>query len=299
MRRAMRLALVVVLFGLMSALGGCGETVEPGETGVVSDWGEVQPWTYAEGFHWVSPFYDVVHMTLRTQTYDMGGVAPADMDFGPEPSVNVLTEDQLAVRMDVSVQFHLDRGSAPEVFRLFGADYAGRLVHPIVRSAIRDAASTFSAMELVDDRARLQIEMEARVEELLHATVIARGLPEGAIVLDNILLRNIDLPDTLEESIANVQRQRQETERALQALETARAEAERAVVVAEAASRVRAIDAEAEASANRMVAASLTPEVIELRRIEATRDLLTNEHTRLVMVPSTGLMLSAPIPLLE
>lgn len=299
MRRAMRPLLVVVLFGLMSALGGCGETVEPGETGVVSDWGQVQPWTYAEGFHWVSPFYDVVHMTLRTQTYDMGGVAPADMDFGPEPSVNVLTEDQLAVRMDVSVQFHLDRGSAPEVFRLFGADYAGRLVHPIVRSAIRDAASTFSAMELVDDRARLQIEMEARVEELLHATVIARGLPEGAIVLDNILLRNIDLPDTLEESIANVQRQRQETERALQALETARAEAERAVVVAEAASRVRAIDAEAEASANRMVAASLTPEVIELRRIEATRDLLTNEHTRLVMVPSTGLMLNAPVSLVE
>ncbi len=299
MRRAMRPLLVVVLFGLMSALGGCGETVEPGETGVVSDWGQVQPWTYAEGFHWVSPFYDVVHMTLRTQTYDMGGVAPADMDFGPEPSVNVPTEDQLAVRMDVSVQFHLDRGSAPEVFRLFGADYAGRLVHPIVRSAIRDAASTFSAMELVDDRARLQIEMEARVEELLHATVIARGLPEGAIVLDNILLRNIDLPDTLEESIANVQRQRQETERALQALETARAEAERAVVVAEAASRVRAIDAEAEASANRMVAASLTPEVIELRRIEATRDLLTNEHTRLVMVPSTGLMLNAPVSLVE
>jgi|JI10StandDraft_1071094.scaffolds.fasta_scaffold276062_3 regulator of protease activity HflC (stomatin/prohibitin superfamily) len=299
MRRAMRPLLVVVLFGLLSALGGCGETVEPGETGVVSDWGQVQPWTYAEGFHWVSPFYDVVHMTLRTQTYDMGGVAPADMDFGPEPSVNVLTEDQLAVRMDVSVQFHLERGSAPEVFRLFGPDYAGRLVHPIVRSAIRDAASTFSAMELVDDRARLQIEMEARVEELLHATVIARGLPEGAIVLDNILLRNIDLPDTLEESIANVQRQRQETERALQALETARAEAERAVVVAEAASRVRAIDAEAEASANRMVAASLTPEVIELRRIEATRDLLTNEHTRLVMVPSTGLMLNAPVSLVE
>ena len=299
MRRAMRPLLVVVLFGLLSALGGCGETVEPGETGVVSDWGQVQPWTYAEGFHWVSPFYDVVHMTLRTQTYDMGGVAPADMDFGPEPSVNVLTEDQLAVRMDVSVQFHLERGSAPEVFRLFGPDYAGRLVHPIVRSAIRDAASTFSAMELVDDRARHQIEMEARVEELLHATVIARGLPEGAIVLDNILLRNIDLPDTLEESIANVQRQRQETERALQALETARAEAERAVVVAEAASRVRAIDAEAEASANRMVAASLTPEVIELRRIEATRDLLTNEHTRLVMVPSTGLMLNAPVSLVE
>ena len=299
MRRAMRPLLVVVLFGLLSALGGCGETVEPGETGVVSDWGQVQPWTYAEGFHWVSPFYDVVHMTLRTQTYDMGGVAPADMDFGPEPSVNVLTEDQLAVRMDVSVQFHLERGSAPEVFRLFGPDYAGRLVHPLVRSAIRDAASTFSAMVLVDDRARLQIEMEARVEELLHATVIARGLPEGAIVLDNILLRNIDLPDTLEESIANVQRQRQETERALQALETARAEAERAVVVAEAASRVRAIDAEAEASANRMVAASLTPEVIELRRIEATRDLLTNEHTRLVMVPSTGLMLNAPVSLVE
>lgn len=286
-----------MVLGLCLALGGCSETIEPGETGVVADWGELQPWTYGEGFHWVSPFYDVTHVTLQTQTYDMGGPVRADMDFGPEPSVNVLTQDQLAVAMDVSVQFHLDRASAPEVFRYFGANYADRLVHPIVRSAIRDAASTFSAMELVDDRARLQREMEQRVEERLESTLSARGLGADAIVVENILLRSIDLPDTLEESIANVQRQRQETERALRALETARAEAERSVVEAEGAARVRAIAAEAEASANRTLAASLTPAVVEIRRIEASRDLLANEHTRVVMLPSSGVTLTTPVPI--
>lgn len=233
----------------------------------------------------MDPFYDVHHMTLRTQTYEMGG-APPEEGRRPEPSVSVLTRDQLAVTMEVSVQFHLERASAPEVFRLFGEDYATSLVHPIVRSSIRDAASTFDAIQLVDDRAALQTAMEERIDMRLHETLAGRGIPENAIVIENILLRNIDLPDSIEASIAAVQQQHQETARATEALETARAEAERSVVEAEAAARVRQIEAESMATANRTISASITRETLELRRIEAMDHLISNEHSRVVMLPA-------------
>lgn len=266
-------------------LAGCSETINPGETGVVVNWGVTESWTYNEGFHWVDPFFDIHHMTLRTQTYEMGGGAAVE-GRPAEPSVAVLTRDQLAVTMEVSVQFHLERTTAPEVFRLFGEDYANSLVHPIVRSSIRDAASTFDAIQLVDDRAALQTAMEERIDMRLHETLAGRGIPENAIVIENILLRNIDLPDSIEASIAAVQQQHQETARATEALETARAEAERSVVVAEAAARVRQIEADATAAANRTISASITRETLELRRIEAMDHIISNEHSRVVMLPA-------------
>lgn len=276
-----------IVFALLAmvALTGCSETINPGETGVVVNWGVTESWTYSEGFHWVDPFVDVHHMTLRTQTYEMGGGAPEEGRV-PEPSVSVLTRDQLAVTMEVSVQFHLERTTAPEIYRLFGEDYANLLVHPIVRSSIRDAASTFDAIQLVDDRAALQTAMEERIDLRLHETLTGRDIPVDAIVIENILLRNIDLPDSIEASIAAVQQQHQETARATEALETARAEAERSVVEAEAAARVRAIEAESTAAANRMISASITRETLELRRIEAMDHIVSNEHSRVVLLPA-------------
>jgi len=41
----------------------------------------------------------------------------------------------------------------------------------------------------------------------------AHRVPAGAVIVDNILLRNIALPQSLSESIANVQRQRQDPRR--------------------------------------------------------------------------------------
>lgn len=295
MTNSVRMMAMAVMLMVLPGCSGCSEEIQPGTTGVVVSWGSLQPWTYGEGFHWIDPFYDIYVLSLRTQNYDMGGAAARNADGSagvqPEAAIEILTQDQLAVSLQVSVQFHLERSAAPEVYRLFGANYETSTVHPIVRSSIRDAASTFTAIALVDERDRLQTSMETRVEERLRSTLVARGLPENAIVIENILLRDIDLPASLEASIAAVQQQHQETARATEALETSRMEANRTVVAAEAAARVRTIEAESIASANRALSASITPETLELRRIEAMQALLSNPQTRTVFVPNTGMTL--------
>ncbi|MDQ3032584.1 MAG: prohibitin family protein [Myxococcota bacterium] len=291
----MLLSFVVLVVGT-----GCTETVNPGEVGVAVDWGETQSWVYPEGFHWVSPWVDVIHMSTRTQAYEMGSSGTPGARSGAEStlergeSISVLTQDQLSVTLSATVQFHLDATTAPIIYRMYGVTYADTLVHPLVRTAIRDAASSFSAIQLVDDRTRLQAQMERNVLSQLEETLHGRGIPIRAVVIENILLQDLDLPETLDESIAAVQRQRQATSQSEQALLTARAESERLQTEATGEAAALRIRAEGQAAANRLLAESMTPAILELRRIEATTAILRDGGTRTVMVPSTGLTLMMP-----
>lgn len=281
-------------------LFGCTETVNPGEVGVGVYWGETQTWVYPEGFHWTSPFMDVVHMSTRTQAYEMGQSGTPTATDGAEStvergeSISILTQDQLSVTLSATVQFHLNATTAPMIYRMYGVSYADTLVHPLVRTAIRDAASSFSAIDLVDQRPRLQTLMEANVQARLEDALAGRGIPTNAVVIENILLQNIDLPESLDASIAAVQQQRQQTVQRQQALLTAQAEADRLRTEAEGEAAATRIRADAQADANRALSASLTPAVLEQHRIEATIAILQDGGTRTVMVPSSGLTLMMP-----
>jgi regulator of protease activity HflC (stomatin/prohibitin superfamily) len=269
-------------------------TVSPGTVGVPVLFGSTQSYTLAEGFHFVNPFVSIYTLNTRTQTYEMGGGQTAESPGEDLPgnraddAVNVLTRDQLAVIMEVSIQFHLNAPSGPAVFRSFGEHYADSIVHPIVRAAVRDAASEFTAVALVDQRSRLQERMEGLVRERLLEILGGRHIEETAIIIDNILLRNIDLPTSLDEAIANVQRQLQETAAQHQALETAREVASRASVQAEGEARALTISSTAEAEANRTISASLTPALLRMRAIEATQAITTNPSTRTVILGGGG-----------
>jgi hypothetical protein len=66
---------------LLLLLAGCHDTIEPGQVGVVVDFGQVQPWTYPEGFHWTGGIgIEIEHMSTRTMSYEMGasGVTTED-----------------------------------------------------------------------------------------------------------------------------------------------------------------------------------------------------------------------------
>lgn len=267
---------------------GCSTTVEPGTVGVAVDWGTTQDWTYPEGFHWVGFGVDVYEMNTQLQSYTMGD------GEGEDRAIQCRTSDNLNVGVDVSVQFSLHEHTAPIVYRKLGTDYTGTVVYPSLRSAVRDAVAEFPAMEAVARRDRLGERMKELMRQLLTETLSSNGVPTYAIRIDNVLLRNVELPQELAESIARVQQQRNAAAERAQAIETARQEAERARIEAEGSARVaqiraeqaasvRLIEARAESDSNLMVSRSITPQVLELKRIEAQRALLSNDNTRLVI----------------
>lgn len=268
--------IALLLFSLV-AMGCSCATVQPGEVGIGVDLEGVQDTLYDPGFHMNGPTVEVIPLSLQTQTYEMAG----------DDSIHALTKDQLSVMLEVTINFALNREHAIDVYQAYSADYASRIVHPIVRTAVRDAASGFDAQQLVNDREGLQNQMEERVRRDLTNTLQQRRLPAEAIHIENVMLRNIDLPDSLDQSIAAVQEQRMQTQQRQQALETARAEAERLRTEAEGEAAARQIRAEAEAQANRTVAASLTPAVLEARRIEAMQALANSSNSKVVLYPGS------------
>lgn len=282
-----------VLLALAVFAAGCYTTVQPGEVGVEVSFGTVSGDVKQPGIYGTA-FCDVNAMSTRTQTYTMAGAGTEGASNG---SVSVLTKDQLPVSLDVSVMFHLNGTRAIDVYRTFGLHYDDSLVHPLVRTAVRDAAAEFTAVDLIDKRTDLQAMMERLVRAKLATTLHGRTVSDDAVVIDNILIRNIDLPQSLDEAIANVQRQRQATAAAEQANLTAQQNAARQLTVAngdaaQLLARTRAdaemlrIRSESQAAANRTLAESLTPALLAHERIQATAAVLQSNGTRTVFLPT-------------
>jgi regulator of protease activity HflC (stomatin/prohibitin superfamily) len=220
-------------------------------------------------------------MSTQTEVYEMGG----------DDSIHVLTHDQLSVDLEVTVAFHLNDAEAIQVYTAYNSDYADRIIHPIVRTAVRDAASQMTALQLVDEREVLQVHMEQGVHDQIVSTLVSRGLPADSFVVENVLLRNIDLPQSLDEAIAAVQQQQQATARQQQALATAAAEAQVARTTAEGWAAANLIRAQGAADANRILSESLTPTVLRARQIDLTGQLLHDGGTRTVIVPESSMPL--------
>lgn len=293
----------MAVMGVLALSLAC-TTVKPGEVGIEVRFGEIHGGVLQPGMYG-SMVSDIEAMSTQTQTYTMAGNGTEGNSDG---SVVVLSRDQLQVTLDVSVMFHLDGSNAIPVYRTFGKGYDTTLVHPLVRTAVRDAASEFNAVDLIDKRAELQTLMTSLVRGALANTLNGRRVNTAAIVIDNILIRNIDLPNSIDEAIANVQRQRQATQASIQANLTAQQEAARALTVAngeaaaliartEADARMLRIRTEAQAAANRTLAASITPEFLQYERIQATRAVLSSNNTRTVFLPanmSPNMLMSVP-----
>lgn len=282
-----------IIFLSSVTFGGCFRTtVNPGQVGVEVRFGKTlgarEPGMY------MTVLSDIARMSTRTQTYTMAG---AGQEAAVNGSVNVLSKDQLPVVLDVSVMFHLNERRAIDVYRNFGPDYDDRIVHPLVRTDVRDAASEFNALDLIDKRSELQARMNVLVREKLAETLAGRGVNRDAIIIDGILIRNINLPESLDASIAAVQQQRMAAATSTQANITAQQEAARALTIANgtaAAETARAtaqanilrIQSESQAAANLVLSRSLTPEFLAYERIQATRAVLSSSGTRTVFLPA-------------
>lgn len=277
----------IVLFSTFTLLlFGCAETVETGSVGMETSWGRTTNTLYGEGTHFVGPSVDIVPISIRLQNMD-------------EQDINCQSKDNVRVVVDVTVSFALERANAVKVYRAIGADYHNVIILPSVRSAVRDSVASIDALVVAQARTQLETGIADGVRRAVRQTLKNQHLPQTAIRIDSVQLRNTDLPESLRDSIESIQRQSNVARERQQALFTAQQEAERARVEAEGRNRValltaqgqaevRRIDGESQAAFNRVMSSSLTPGLIELRRIAAYRDIISNEHTRLVIMGSGG-----------
>ncbi|HEY6066677.1 MAG TPA: prohibitin family protein [Thermoanaerobaculia bacterium] len=251
-RRLARLVIVGVV--LLLLLVGSPITVIPaGHVGVKDFFGRVSSDVLPAGVHFVFPFTRVIKMSIKTQEVKEAAEVPS--------------KEGLIMDLEGSLLFRLDPEKADDVYRTIGKDYEEIAVHPQIRSAIREITASYEAKVLYSaERERIAKE----TLELFRKTAGGRG-----IIAEAVLLRKIGLPSIVANAIQEKLRREQEAEQMKFVLQKEQQEAER-----------KRIEAQGIADFQRIVAAGISPALLEWKGIEATEKLATSPNSKVVVIGS-------------
>jgi len=236
------LLLTGVIFALIF-LFSCIISIPTGHVGVLTLFGKVTGETLDEGIHVINPLKAVQKLSIQTQSV--------------KESANTPSNEGLILALDTSLLFHLDRNKAAEVYQKVGANYAEKIVEPTLRAAIRASTSAHTANALYTNAREL---VQQQIQEQLTAELAPRG-----VVVENILLRDVQLPPMLKSSIEAKQQAEQDALRMNFILQKEKQEAER-----------KRIEAQGIADFQKIVAQGISPQLLEWKGIEATEKLATS-----------------------
>jgi prohibitin 1 len=256
-RTAAGLALIFLAVVMTAASTSC---VNTGHIGVVTLFGRVTGRAMPEGIHLVNPLSRVHELDIKTLEI--------------KERTSVPSKEGLIMGVEASVLYHLQPDRASEVFQTIGAKYAEVLLIPNFRSAIRAVTATNSASSLYSD-AREGIARQVLSD--LQAKVQPRG-----IVIENVLLRDLQLPETLKQAIEAKQQAQQEAQRMEFVLQREKQESER-----------KRVEAQGIKDFQNIVTEGISDKLLEWKGIEATVELARSANAKVVVVgnPRTGLPL--------
>lgn len=221
----------ILLLGLLLVVGfflaaSCVE-VKGGERAVIySKISGVLPRPLGQGFHvlapliWQPTIYDV-----KTITYTMSGT-PHEGQVRGDDAITSLTSDGLQVKVDLSIQFHVDPDKVAQLHQEIGPHYMEKIVRPQVRSDTRMVISEFRSTDIYTGVKREEI--EKRIKERLSPRFAAVYL-----ILENVLLRSVQFPEAFQAAIERKQVALQEAQKMDYVLQQARKERDRKIVQAE------------------------------------------------------------------
>ncbi|MBN8682249.1 MAG: prohibitin family protein [Chitinophagales bacterium] len=264
-------------------LSSCA-TIMPDEVGVKRRFGRVQDNVRTPGLVGFNPFSTrVVKVPVRTMNLAI--------------TENLPSKEGLTIRSESSILYRVKSSAVPKILRETGLEYEDMLILPVFRSAASDICSRYDAKDMHSARrAEIESEIQKRLIEVCE--------PKGFII-EAVLLKSISLPQGLTKSIEAkleaeqdalrmqfvLDRQRQEAQRQIidaeGIKEIARIQAEgkrnAALIDADARAKSNEIEAEGIKKANDLINASLSPNVLRFKQIEAFMKLSTSNNTKTII----------------
>jgi prohibitin 1 len=245
---------VVLAIGLLILFWSSVTSVPAGHVGVMSLFGKVDTRageTLGEGIHLVNPFKSVREMSVRTQTV--------------KETSRVPSSEGLEMALDTSLIFHIRADKAAELYQRVGTTYLEILVEPQLRSSIREATASHSANALYSSA---RVEVQEQIRKDLEANLAPRG-----IEIENVLLRDIQLPPTVQAAIQAKQQAEQESLAMSFKLQKEKQEAER-----------KRIEAQGIQDFQRIVSQGISTQLLEWKGIEATEALAKSPNSKIVVI---------------
>jgi regulator of protease activity HflC (stomatin/prohibitin superfamily) len=227
---------LLVLFIFGASLNPFG-VIHAGERGVVLNFGAVQPVVLNEGLHFRVPIMQkIATMDVRIEK------AQTDAES--------VSKDLQDVKTIIAVNYHTVPEKANWVYQNVGTSFKERIIDPAVQEVVKAITAKYTAVELITQREKVRSEVKALLRERLLAYNIA---------VDDFSIVNFKFSQQFETAIEDKQTAEQKALKAQRDLERIKIEAEQKIA-----------SAKAEAESLRLQKENVTPQLIQLRRIEAS-----------------------------
>jgi regulator of protease activity HflC (stomatin/prohibitin superfamily) len=259
------IAVVVVLLGLFSSMF---KQINAGKVGVQSLYGSVKPDVLESGLHLINPLLDVTDFDIQTQNYTMSAIHGEGAQDGDD-AIRVLSNDGLEVVIDLTVLYRITPTDAPKIYKQIGVNYTDKIVRPVTRTRIRDNAVYYDAVALYSTKRN---EFQQRIFKTIEADFKSRGL-----VLEQLLIRNINLPTSVKASIESKINAEQDAQKMTFVLQKEKQEAER-----------KRVEAQGIADYQRIISLGLTDKQLQYEQIKAQKEIATSSNAKVIFMNGKG-----------
>ncbi|MDZ8186650.1 MAG: SPFH domain-containing protein [Nostoc sp. ChiSLP02] len=254
-RSRLAIRTITVLIGAIAVLNSISRLVvivPPGNVGVVNFFGEVSETTLNPGVHLLNPFSKVLNFSTRLKDV--------------KENINATSQEGLSLNLDVSLQYRLDPQKAATVYKTIGTDETQLLISRF-RSTVRAITANYPASAIYSTKRQ---EIAQKIDQQL-----TQEIPVLGFIVEEALLRDIKMPETLQAAIQDKLKAEQENQQMEFVLEKERQEAER-----------KRIEAQGIADSQKIISGGLTNQVLQLRAIEATEKLAQSNNSKIVVLGS-------------
>ncbi|MFT4643425.1 MAG: prohibitin 1 [Candidatus Azotimanducaceae bacterium] len=251
------IGLVAIAIVALVFLSKSTVTIDSGEAGVLfKTFGEgvvTDKPPMGEGFHLVAPWNKVFVYEVRQQELF--------------EKMKVLSSNGLEIQIDASAWYEPVYNDLGNLHQSLGKGYLQRVIQPAIRSAARSVVGRYTPEQLYSSK------RDVIQDEIYEET--KKILDKQYVQLNEVLVRDVTLPNTIKEAIERKLKQEQESLEYEFRLVTAEKEAQKVI-----------IEAKGKAESNRILSASLTDKILQDKGIDATIKLSESQNTKVVVIGS-------------
>ncbi|MDB5061665.1 MAG: band 7 protein [Mucilaginibacter sp.] len=255
------IGIAIIALGLLFSVF---KVIEPGKVGVQVLFGKVQDDVLESGLHIINPLVDVTTFDIQTQNYTMSAVHTEGQLQGDD-AIRVLSSDGLEVTIDLSVLYKVNPAKAPFILQNIGMDYVDKIVRTVSRTAIRDNAVNYVAVDLYSIKRQ---EFQDKINRTISLSFAKRGLE-----LQQILIRNISLPASVKASIESKINAEQEAQKMQFVLQKERQEADR-----------KRVEAQGIADYQKILSTGLSDKQLQYEAIKAQKEIALSPNAKVIII---------------
>ena len=259
---------------------GC-KTINPGEVGFIIQKGVINPGILAPGRHHNNPFVSKI-LKFSTRITEFSAI------------MSPPTKEGLEVKVNLTVLYHIKPVAAPEIYTNVGADYGNKIVINNFMAIVREYTMKYTAIELLGERETI----EKNIEDKLRTAISPYG-----IVLDDVLVKDIDMPAEVLRAIENKAKAEQIAKQTTLELQTKREQENFDIETKEKElkflvekqkndSVMMQIDANAIKNYQNTINSSLTDRLLKFKSIEVTKELVKSPNAKIIITDGKTMMLN-------